>query len=86
MSATLNGIQLQSKPGIDFNSQYNVPDTGLTNNTTLSKSSPLYNLLTVMFQGKQTDTVGEFANSDIYQQNGLKANPDTGNHKLFYTA
>lgn len=76
MSTSINGIQLQSKPGTDFNSQYNVPDTGLTNNTTLSKSSPLYNLLQVMFQGKQTDNIGEFANSNIFQQNGLKTNPD----------
>ncbi len=75
MSASINGIQLQSKPGTDFNSLYNVSDTGLTNNTTLAKSSPLYNLLQVMFQGKQTDKVGEFANSDIFQQNGLVKNP-----------
>lgn len=72
----LNGVQLNSKPGTDFNTQYSVPDTGLTNNTTLSKSSPLYNLLQVMFQGKQTDNIGSFANSDLFQQNGLKANPD----------
>ncbi len=76
MSLTLNGVQLNSKPGTDFNTQYGVGDTGLTNNTTLSKSSPLYNLLQVMFQGKQTDNIGSFANSDLFQQNGLKANPD----------
>ena len=39
----IGGIQLNPKPGTDFNSQYNVPDTGLTNNTTLS-NNPLYNL------------------------------------------
>ncbi len=72
----LNGVQLNSKLGMDFNTQYSVPDTGLTNNTTLAKSSPLYNLLQVMFQGKQTDNIGQFANSDLFQQNGLKANPD----------
>ena len=76
MSTSINGIQLQSKPGTDFNSQYNVPDMSLTNNTTLSKSSPLYNLLQVMFQGKQTDNIGEFANSDLFRQNGLKQNPE----------
>ena len=76
MTMQLNGVQLNSKPGTDFNTQYSVPDTGLTNNTTLSKSSPLYNLLQVMFQGKQTDNIGSFANSDLFQQNGLKANPD----------
>ncbi len=82
----IGGIQLNPKPGTDFNTQYSVPDTGLTNNTTLSKSSPLYNLLQVMFQGKQTDKVGEFANSDVFQQNGLKQNPDKGEHKLFTQA
>ena len=76
MTMQLNGVQLNSRPGMDFNTQYSVPDTGLTNNTTLSKSSPLYNLLQVMFQGKQTDNIGSFANSDLFQQNGLKANPD----------
>lgn len=76
MTMQLNGVQLNSKPGMDFNTQYSVPDTGLTNNTTLAKSSPLYNLLQVMFQGKQTDNIGSFANSDLFQQNGLKANPD----------
>lgn len=82
----IGGIQLNSKPGIDFNTQYNVPDTGLTQNTTLSKSSPLYNLLQVMFQGKQTDNIGNFANSDIFQQNGLKQNPDKTGHKIFTQA
>lgn len=72
----IGGIQLNSKPGTNFAAQYNVPDTGLTQNTTLSKSSPLYNLFQVMFQNKQTDNIGSFANSDIFQQNGLKANPD----------
>ena len=72
----IGGIQLNPKPGTDFNRQYNVPDTGLTNNTTLSKSSPLYNLLQVMFQGKQTDNIGEWSNSNLFQQNGLKQNPD----------
>ncbi len=82
----IGGVQLNSKPGIDFNTQYSVPDTGLTNNTTLAKSNPLYNLLQVMFQGKQTDRLGEFANSDIFQQNGLKPNAQKGDHKLFTQA
>lgn len=82
----IGGIQLSSKPGTDFNTQYSVPDTGLTNNTTLAKSNPLYNLLQVMFQGKQTDRLDEFANSDIFQQNGLKPNVQKGDHKLFTQA
>lgn len=72
----IGGIQLNPKPGTDFNSQYNVPDTGLTNNTTLSKSSPLYNLLQVMFQGKQTDNIAQHSGNNILLDNGLKANPD----------
>lgn len=82
----IGGIQLSSKPGTDFNTQYSVSDTGLTNNTTLAKSTPLYNLLQVMFQGKQTDKLGEFANSDVFQQNGLRPNIDKGDHKLFTQA
>ena len=82
----IGGVQLNSKPGTNFNTQYNVPDTGLTQNTTLSHSSPLYNLFQVMFQGKQTDNIGSFANSDIFQQNGLKHNPDKTGHKIFTQA
>ena len=79
------GVQLNSKPGTDFKTQYMVPDTGLTNSTTLT-NNPLYNMMQVLFQGKQTDRLGEFANSDIFQQNGLKQNPDKGKHKLFTQA
>ncbi|MDE6138274.1 MAG: hypothetical protein K2F57_02250 [Candidatus Gastranaerophilales bacterium] len=70
----LNGVQLNTKPGMDFNTQYNVPDTGLTQKTTLPDL--INNLLKVNFNGKQTDNIGNFANSDIFQQNGLKQNPD----------
>lgn len=80
----IGGVQLNSKPGTDFNTQYGVPDTGLTNNTTLSKSNPLYNLLQVMFQGKQTDNISQqMAKCDVVGTNGLKNNADKGDHKLF---
>jgi len=82
----LNGIQLNSKPGTNFNTQYSVPDTGLTNNTTLSKSSPLYNLLQVMFQGKQSDNISGYNQNDLFLQNGLKQNADKGDHKFFTQA
>ncbi len=72
----IGGVQLNSKPGTDFNSLYNVPDTGLTNNTTLSKSSPLYNLLLVMFQGKQTDNIAQHSENTILMDNGLKKTTD----------
>lgn len=81
----IGGVQLNSKPGTDFNTQYMVPDTGLTNKTTLT-NNPLYNMMQVLFQGKQTDKLGEFSNSDIFQQNGLKQNLDKGEHKLFTQA
>lgn len=83
----IGGIQLNSKPGADFNTQYSVPDTGLTNNTTLAKSNPLYNLLQVMFQNTQTNNISEqLAKCDVIGANGLKANQDKGSHKLFTQA
>lgn len=84
-SMQLNGIQLNSKPGTDFNSQYNVPDTALTQTNTLP-NNPLYNLMQVLFQGKQTDNIAEFSNNDIFLQNGLKPNIEKGDHKLFTQA
>ncbi|MBP3820739.1 hypothetical protein J6G99_03740 [bacterium] len=54
----INGIQLKPTIGTDFNSQYGVPDTNLTNNTTLS-NNPLYNLFQVIFNGKQTDNISQ---------------------------
>ncbi len=73
----IGGIQLNSKPGTDFNTQYNVPDTGLTNNTTLAKSNPLYNLFQVMFQNTQTNNISEqLAKCDVVGSNGLKVNPN----------
>lgn len=78
--AQLNGIQLNSKPGIDFNTQYSVPDTGLTNNTTLSQNNPLYNLLQVMFQNTQTNNIAQQnAKCDVIGSNGLKPSPDSNN-------
>lgn len=72
----IGGIQLNSKPGTDFNTQYNVPDTGLTNNTTLS-NNPLYNLFQVMFQNTQTNNISEqLAKCDVVGSNGLKINPN----------
>lgn len=72
----IGGVQLNSKPGTDFNSQYNVPDTGLTNNTTLS-NNPLYNLFQVMFQNTQTNNISEqLAKCDVVGSNGLKVNPN----------
>lgn len=74
----IGGIQLSSKIGTDFNTQYSVPDTGLTNNTTMAKSNPLYNLLQVMFKNTQTNNISEqLAKCDVVSSNGLKSNPNT---------
>ncbi|MCM1338126.1 MAG: hypothetical protein NC191_00460 [Muribaculaceae bacterium] len=77
-----NGINIAPKIGTDFNTQYSVPDTGLTNNTTI-QTSPAHNLHQVKFEGKETDKLNEFANCDIFRQNGLKQNLAKGEHKLF---
>lgn len=72
----VNGVQLNSKPGADFNTQYSVPDTGLTNNTTLAKSNPLYNLLQVMFENTQVNNIAQQeAKCDVISSNGLKVKP-----------
>ena len=88
MSNQVNGIQLTSRPGTDFNTQYNVPDTGLTNSSTLANSmvAGIYNLLTVNFSGKQTENIPQHSQNDIFQNNGLKQNVHAGNHKLFTQA
>jgi hypothetical protein len=83
MLNSLNGVQLPSKIGRNFSSQYAVPDTGLTNNTTLS-NNPLYNLLQVVFNGKKTDNISY--NQNAIMLNGLNVNAAKGDHKLFTKA
>lgn len=82
MTLSINGAQVNSKLGADFATQYNLPDTGLTNNTTLA-NNPLYNLLQVVFQGKQTDNISSYNKNDYFIQTGLRANVDKGDHKIF---
>ena len=83
--SSLNGVQLNSKPGVDFATQYNLPDTGLTNNTTLT-NNPLYNLIQVVFQVKKTDNIASYNKNDYFIQTGLQPNVDKGNHKVFTQA
>ncbi len=84
MTLQLNGVQLNSKPGMDFNTQYSVGDTGLTNNTTLAKSNPLYNLLQVMFQNTQTNNIAhQEPQCNVIGTNGLKVNFEAENKKTF---
>ncbi len=88
MSNQINGIQLTSRPGTDFATQYNVPDTGMTNTSTLSNSmaAGIYNLFSVNFSGKQTENIPQHSQNDIFQNNGLKQNVQAGNHRLFTQA
>ena len=65
----INGIQLASRPGTDFSTQYNVPDTGLTNNTTLSAASAVYNLLRADFNGKQSERVPDHSKNNLFLAN-----------------
>lgn len=80
MSLSINGTQLSSKIGADFATQYNVPDTGLTGQTTLS-NNPLYNALKVLFDGAQTNN-----NAGITKDGLLVEHPDAANHRLFLDA
>ena len=74
MTNQLSGIQITPKVGSDFNTQYNVPtDNNLTNQTTMPNNA-VYNFFMVLFEGKQTENVPQFANSNIFQDNGLKKN------------
>ena len=82
----VNGIQLTSRPGTDFATQYNVPDTGLTNNSTLSAYSAVYNMLRADFNGKQSERVPDHSKNNLFLANGLKQNVTEGSHKLFTQA
>jgi len=84
MSLTVNG-QFNSKPGMDFNTQYNVPDIGLTNMSTLS-NNPLYALAKLVFEGAQTNKNFGYNSNEIFLQNGLVSNADKGDHKIFTQA
>ena len=86
MVSQINGIQLTSRPGTDFTTQYNVPDTGLTNNSTLAAFSAVYNLLRADFNGKQSENIAQHSKNDIFLNNGLKQNMAQGTHKLFTQA
>ena len=84
MANSINGVQLNTKVGMDFASTYNLPSTSLTNNTTLS-NNPLYNLAQVIFNGKQTDNIAQHSNSD-YINNGLGAHINKNEHKFITSA
>lgn len=89
--STLGGVQLNSKFGQDMRTQYmdqginNLPnpDSGVANSL---PNNPLYNLLQVIFQDKQTDNISAFNQNDTFLKNGLVQNANQGDHKLFLQA
>lgn len=68
------GVQLNSKPGVDLPTQYNLPDTGITNITTLPQKM-LYNLAQVVFGGDLMQNIAhEPPKCDVIGSDGLKTN------------
>ncbi|MBD5402211.1 hypothetical protein HDR58_05360 [bacterium] len=76
--SSFGGMQIPSKIGVDFNTHYNIPDSNLTNKTTL-QNNPLYNMTRVLFDGKRTDSLGQsFGDVGAISTNGLRNNPVLG--------
>ena len=67
-----------------FNSTPN-PDSPVANSL---PNNPLYNLMQVLFQGKQTDNIKGYNASDLFshRNNGLNATIDTNAHKFITEA
>ena len=88
--ASLNGVQLNST-GLDMRTQFmdqginNLPnpESGMANSL---PNNPLYNLLQVVFQGKQTDNISGYNKNDYFIQTGLQPNLDKGDQKIFTQA
>ena len=88
--ASLNGVQLNNT-GLDMRTQFmdqginNLPnaESGMANSL---PNNPLYNLLQVVFQGKQTDNISGYNKNDYFIQTGLQPNLDKGDHKIFTQA
>ena len=88
--ASLNGVQLNNT-GLDMRTQFmdqginNLPnaESGMANSL---PNNPLYNLLQVVFQGKQTDNISGYNKNDYFIRTGLQPNLDKGDHKIFTQA
>lgn len=87
MSSSINGVQLGNKFGTDMRTQFmdqginNLPNPESSAATSLPQN-PLYNLLQVVFQGKQTDNISAFNQNDTFIKNGLVQNFTEENHNL----
>jgi hypothetical protein len=83
-----NGVQLNTT-GLDMRTQFmdqginNLPNPDSPEVNSLP-NNPLYNLLQVLFQGKQTDNISRYNGNDLFshQNNGLKPDIDTDGHDL----
>ena len=83
-----NGVQL-NPTGLDMRIQF--MDQGINNlpnpDSPVANSmpnNPIYNLLQVMFQGKQTDNISRYNKNDLFshQNIGLKPFIDTDGHEF----
>lgn len=80
----MNGIQMNTT-GLDMRTQFmdqginNLPNPDSPEVNSLP-NNPLYNLLQVLFHGKQTDNISGYNKNDLFLQNGLKQKPDTDGH------
>lgn len=80
----MNGIQMNTT-GLDMKTRFmdqgvnNLPNPDSPEVNSLP-NNPLYNLLQVLFQGKQTDNISGYNKNDLFLQNGLKQNPDIEGH------
>ena len=87
MSSSIYGVQLGNKFGADMRTQFmdqginNLPNPESSAATSLPQN-PLYNLLQVVFQGKQTDNISAFNQNDTFIKNGLVQNFTEENHNL----
>ena len=87
-----NGVQLNTT-GLDARTKFmdqgfnNVPnpDSPVANSL---PNNPLYNMLQVLFQGKQTDMIKGYNANDLFshQNNGLNATIDKDAHKFITEA
>ncbi|MBE7713535.1 MAG: hypothetical protein E7Z87_07315 [Cyanobacteria bacterium SIG26] len=79
------GVQLNSKPGVDMYTQYNLPDTAMTNLTTLPQRM-LYNLAQVVFGNDLMQNIAhEPPKCDVIGSDGLKTNAIKPNDAKVFT-
>jgi hypothetical protein len=83
-----NGVQLNIT-GLDMRTQFmdqginNLPNPDSPEINSLP-NNPIYNLLQVLFRGKQTDNISRYNGNDLFshQNNGLRAYVNPEGHKL----